>query len=153
MMEIDYNKLKLCKVTEKNVRQICDLSVRDDQKTFVAPNSVSIAQAYFSKCAWFRAIYYDKIPIGFVMLEDQSEKPEYYLWRFMIDSEYQGKGFGRRAIKLIINHVKSRPKTTELWTSVIQEKGGPQGFYEKLGFELTGQYEEDEAIMRHILHS
>ena len=153
MVKIDYHNLILCKITDKNVSQICDLSVRDDQKIFVAPNSVSIAQAYFSKFAWFRAIYYNKNPIGFVMLEDQPQKPEYYLWRFMIDSGYQGKGYGRRAIELIINYVRSRPKATELLTSVLQEKGGPQGFYEKLGFELTGEYEEGEAMMRLGFHS
>ena len=152
-MEIDYNKLKLIKVTGDTVRQVCDLSVRDDQKIFVAPNSISIAQAYFSKHAWFRAIYYNKTPIGFIMLEDQPDKPEYYLWRFMIDWKHQGKGFGRHAIELIINHVKNRPKATELLTSVLQEKGGPQGFYEKIGFELTGEYEEGEALMRLVFNS
>jgi hypothetical protein len=35
----------------------------------------------------------------------------------------------------------------------LQEKGGPQGFYEKIGFELTGQYEEGEALMRLVFHS
>ena len=40
----------------------------EHQKQFVAPNAVSIAQAYFSKEAWFRAIYADDTAIGFVML-------------------------------------------------------------------------------------
>ena len=33
----------------------------------------------------------------------------------------------------------------------ITGEGSPQGFYEKLGFKLTGEYEEEEAIMRLIL--
>jgi len=146
---VDKNSVvTLSEVTEDTVRDICRLSVREEQQKFVAPNSVSIAQAYFSNFAWFRAIYADKTPVGFLMLEDQPEKPEYYLWRFMIDARYQGMDFGRRAIELLVVHVKTRPNATELLTSVHQDEGGPQGFYEKLGFKLTGEYEEGEAMLR-----
>jgi len=142
------SKVTLREINEETVRTICDLSVRDDQKKFVAPNAVSIAQAYFSKHAWFRAIYADETPVGFLMLEDQPAKPEYYLWRFMIDARYQGMAFGRRAMELLIRHVETRPDASELLTSVHQAEGGPQGFYERLGFRLTGEYEEGEAILR-----
>lgn len=145
------SKVTLREITEDTVRAICDLSVRNQQRKFVAPNAVSIAQAYFSKHAWFRAIYAEEKPIGFLMIEDRPEKPEYYLWRFMIDARYQSMGFGCRAMTLLIEHVKNRPNATELLTSVHQAEGGPQGFYEKLGFELTGEYEEGEALMRLIL--
>jgi len=85
------------------------------------------------------------------MLEDKPEEAEYYLWRFMIDARYQSMGFGRRSLLLLIDRVKTRPNATELLTSVVQGEGSPQGFYEKLGFKLTGEYEEEEAIMRLIL--
>ena len=142
------SKVTLREITADTVRVICSLSVREEQRKFVAPNAVSIAQAYFSKHAWFRAIYADETPVGFLMLEDQSEKPEYYLWRFMIDARYQGMGFGCRALKLLIEHVRARPNATELLTSVHQAEGGPEGFYERMGFELTGEWEESEAMMR-----
>jgi diamine N-acetyltransferase len=130
------------------VRTICELSVTEYQRQFVAPNAVSIAQAYFSRLAWFRAIYADETPVGFVMLHDEPERPEYYLWRFMIDQRYQKMDFGRRAMEFMIEHVKSRPNATEFLTSVVQADGGPQGFYEKLGFKLTGEFDEGEAVMR-----
>ena len=142
------SEVTLREIDEETVRTVCDLSVRDDQRKFVAPNAVSIAQAYFSKHAWFRAIYADETPVGFLMLEDQPDKPEYYLWRFMIDASYQGMAFGKQAMVLLIEHVKTRPNATELLTSVHQAEGGPQGFYEKLGFRLTGECEEGEAMMR-----
>jgi diamine N-acetyltransferase len=140
--------ISLREVTADTVRDICRLDVSAEQRRFVAPNAVSIAQAYFSEHAWFRAIYADDTPIGFVMLEDQPDKPEYYLWRFMIDARYQGRGWGYRAMELIIDHVRTRPRATEFLTSVLQAEGGPQGFYEKLGFRLTGEYEDGEAMMR-----
>ena len=147
----DRSKVTLREITADSVRTICQLSVHDEQQKFVAPNGISIAQAYFSKYAWFRAIYADTTPIGFLMLEDKPEEAEYYLWRFMIDARYQGMGFGRRSLLLLIDRVKTRPNATELLTSVVQGEGSPQGFYEKLGFKLTGEYEEEEAIMRLIL--
>lgn len=140
--------VSLREVTADTVREICDLAVRDDQKGFVAPNAVSIAQAYFSKEAWFRAVYADDAPVGFVMLYDDPEKPEYFLWRFMIDARYQSMDFGRRALRIVIDHVRQRPNATELLTSVVQEEGGPQAFYERLGFALTGAFEDGEALMR-----
>jgi diamine N-acetyltransferase len=142
------SKVTLREITAETVRAICGLAVREDQQQFVAPNAVSIAQAHFSEHAWFRAIYADETPVGFAMLEDQPEVPEYYLWRFMIDARYQRMNFGRRALALVIAHVRTRPNATEFLTSVVQAPGGPQPFYERSGFEPTGEYEEGEAILR-----
>ena len=141
----------LREVNEDTVRDICNLAVRADQQKFVAPNAVSIAQAHFSEHAWFRAIYACDSPVGFLMLEEHPEKPEYYLWRFMLDARYQRMGFGKRAIALVVDHVRTRPGATEFITSVHQAEGGPQPFYEGLGFELTGEFEDGEAIMRFVL--
>jgi len=138
----------LREITADTVRAICNLQVHEKQQQFVAPNAVSIAQAYFSNHAWFRAIYADESPVGFLMLEDHPEKPEYYLWRLMIGANYQGMGFGLQAMKLVIGHVRQRPGATEFLTSVHQADGGPQGFYEHLGFELTGECEDGEAMLR-----
>ncbi len=146
-----HSKVTLQEITADTVRTICNLSVRDEQQKFVTPNAVSIAQAYFSEYAWFRAIYANITPIGFLMLADKPEEAEYYLWRFMIDARYQGMGFGHRALLLLIDRVKTRPNATQLLTSVVQGEGSPQGFYEKLGFKLIGEYEEEEAIMKLIL--
>ncbi|MBD3235975.1 MAG: GNAT family N-acetyltransferase [Candidatus Eisenbacteria bacterium] len=140
--------IELREIDAQTVRSICDLAVRQDQRRFVAPNAVSIAQAHFSPHAWFRAIYAGAEPVGFVMLEEQPEKPEYYLWRFMIDARYQNRGDGRRALELVVARVRTLPGATELLTSVHQAPGSPQPFYEKLGFRLTGEYEEGEALMR-----
>ena len=145
------SKITLREITADTVRAICKLAVTEHQNQFVASNPVSIAQAYFEKKAWFRAICADETPVGFVMLYDDAEKPEYFLWRFMIDARYQGMGFGRQAIGLLVDHVRTRPKATVLMTSVIQKPGGPQEFYEKQGFVLTGEYEEGEALLRYDL--
>jgi diamine N-acetyltransferase len=138
----------LREVTWETLDDILALKVADEQRKFVADNARSIAQAHFCSHAWFRAIYADEVPVGFIMLDDQPDKPEYYLWRLMIDHRYQRKGYGRRAVELLIDYVKTRPNATELLTSIHEAEGDPGGFYRKLGFEFTGKYEEGEAMMR-----
>jgi GNAT superfamily N-acetyltransferase len=135
-------------VTPESVRAVCRLTVRPDQERFVAPNAVSIAQAHFADHAWFRAVHAADTPVGFVMLAEEPERPRYYLWRFMIDHRYQRLGFGARAMALVIEHVRGLPGATELLLSVVQEPGGPQPFYEGLGFRATGAYEGTEAVLR-----
>lgn len=140
--------VSLREVTKETVRGICNLKVRDNQNKFVAPNAVSIAQAYFFDTAWFRAIYADDTPVGFIMLEKNTEKPEYFLWRMMIDARYQGEGFGREAMLLLIDHVRSLPNAAELITSCVPGEGSPEGFYSKLGFRRTGKMYDEEVEMR-----
>lgn len=146
---IDRNAtVTLREITAETLGSILRLKVATEQEGFVANNAVSIAQAHFSNYAWFRAIYADETPVGFVMLHDEPEKPEYYLWRYMIDARYQRMGFGRQALQQLIEHVKTRPNATELLLSYVQKEGGPQPFYESLGFEHTGRIVDGEVEMR-----
>jgi diamine N-acetyltransferase len=144
----DEPTVTLREVTSETVRAICRLEVRPEQRGYVAPNAVSIAQAYFEPRAWFRAVYADETPAGFVMLHDDPEKPEYYLWRFMIDAEHQGRGYGRAALDLLVDYVRSRPGATELFSSYVPGDDGPGGFYLRYGFVETGEVEGDEVVIR-----
>jgi len=149
---IDRNAtVTLREVTKETVRAILRLKVTPEQEQFVANNAISISEAYFTPQAWFRAIYADETPVGFMMLYDDPEDkegPVYYLWRFLIDARYQKMGFGRQAIRLLVEHVKTRPNATELLLSYVPKAGGPQPFYESLGFEHTGKEHDGELEMR-----
>lgn len=140
--------IELRKLTQSNYRDILKLKVADSQTGFVASNAISLAQALFHPEAWYRGIYYGDTAVGFVMLEIDTEKPEYYLWRYMIDENFQGKGYGSKALALVIEYVKGLPNSQELILSYVPEKGNPKGFYEKLGFVDTGKMEEGELIMK-----
>lgn len=141
--------ITLREITKETLRPILDLEVAQQQKSFVAPNAVSIAQAYFEpEAAWFRAIYADATAVGFVMVDDDPENAEYGLWRFMIDQRYQGLGFGQRALQLVIDHIRSRPGAKEFFTSCVPGDGSPCPFYEKMGFVYTGEVDDGELVMR-----
>ena len=87
----------LREITKENWRDILRLKVAPHQEQFVASNAASIAEAHFNpEVAWFRAIYAGDVPVGFLMLEDDVAQQEYFLWRFMIGEQYQGRGTGER---------------------------------------------------------
>ena len=144
--------VSLREITQETVNFILNLRVAKEQEQFVASNAVSIAEAHFSAEAWFRAIYADETPVGFLMLSDQPDKGEYFLWRFMVDVQHQGKGYGRRALELLIDHVKTRPNAKELFLSHVPGPGSPEGFYRKLGFEHTSEQAGEELVMKLTLH-
>jgi len=143
-------EVSLREITSETVIQICKLSdtLSESQKKMVAPNAISIAQAHFSDKAWFRAIYADETAVGFIMLYDDQDNPEYFLWRLMIAGPYQGKGYGRKATELLVEYVKTRPGARELSTSYVPIVGGPEGFYRKMGFEPTGEVDDGEIVVR-----
>ena len=141
-------KIVLREVDKDNFKAIIRLRVKKDQEQFVAPNVQSVAEAYFSDEAWFRAIYADDEPVGFVMLSLAPEKAEYFLWRFMIDAKHQSSGLGSRSLKLVIDHIRSLPNARALYTSHIEGEGSPAEFYAKLGFRYTDEVEDGELLMK-----
>ena len=144
----EHSVITLREITTDTVRSICYLDVSETQRRNVAPNAHSIAQAYFEPKAWFRAIYADETPVGFLMLYEDPEIPEYFLWRYMIDARYQYLGFGRQALDLIIAHVRTLPGAKELKLSCHPGEDGPEEFYRKVGFSLTGEWMGNEEVMR-----
>ena len=144
-------EVTLREITEETLRAVLKLEVSDEQKRFVASNAVSIAQAHFSEHAWFRAIYARDEPVGFVMLYLDQDTPLYGVWRLMIAKEHQRKGYGREAMRQVIEYAKSLPGARELMVSYEPGDGNPSPFYEKLGFVETGEMMGEEKVMKRTL--
>ena len=140
--------VSLREVTKDNLSDILRLKVKPEQDKFVASNAVAIAQAHFEEKAWFRAIYADETPVGFLMLYDDPDTNDYFLWRFMIDSRYQGKHFGEKALGQLIEYVRALPGATELLVSYVPEEGNPEPFYTDAGFIPTGEVHDGENVMK-----
>ncbi len=144
--------VELREITADTVRAICSLQVSPAQAGFVAPNAVSLAQALFSPEAWFRAIYADGEPAGFLMLYDERLRaeapaaPALVLWRFMVDARFQGRGVGRAALKQLIERLRAEG-VAELRTSYVPGEGCPEPFYRGLGFVPTGELDEGEIVL------
>ena len=132
--------LSLREVTAASVRAICALKVTDSQSGYVAANAVSIAQAYFEPTAAFRAAYAEETPVGFIMWRPDSDDPDRVtsLWRFMIDRDHQGKGYGKAALELWLQQ-RREDGIRSVTTSVVLGPASPLAFYRSLGFDLTGE--------------
>lgn len=138
-------------ITKENYREIIKLSVRDNQKHQVATNAVSLAQAFFEGNGIYKGIYADHEPVGFLMVDVEKKddgKQEYALWRFMIDKNHQGKGFGKKALDLIINYSKEQTGQEEFYLSCVPGEGSAEGFYENYGFQFTGEVDEGEKVYK-----
>ena len=131
------NSIRLEKVNAKNVWELLELTVSEEQKSFVARNDVSIIEAYTTVTANGHAfpfgIYDEEKPVGFLMIgfgvdDYWDDAPEiaggnYFLWRLMIDKAYQKKGYGRKAVRMAIDFVRTLPcgPADYLWTSYEPE--------------------------------
>ncbi len=140
--------VNLRRVSESNVRDIIRLEVGEPQREYVAPNSVSIAEAAHTTDRWERAIYVGDVPVGYVLLSEDRIKPRYFLWRMMIDHRYQRRGYGRAAMRHVIDYVAALPGASELFVSYVPGDDGPHAFYESVGFVDTGVEYDGEWEMR-----
>jgi diamine N-acetyltransferase len=137
-------------INQDSLRAVLDLTVAPEQEEYVAANARSIAEAYFEPHAWFRAVYANEAPVGFVML--YRDPPTFWVWRFMIDAAHQGKGFGRDAMELIVDEAR-KDAADEVKLSFHPGEHSPQDFYARLGFVETGEVEHGEIVMARSLGS
>jgi GNAT superfamily N-acetyltransferase len=101
---------------------------------------------------WYRAIYADDRPVGFVMLSWNvtPEPPRiigpWFLWKLLVDEQYQRRGYGREAVREVAD-IAGANGAVELLTSCVQGEGGPEPFYRRLGFSPTGELDENGEII------
>jgi len=69
-MPIPESTVSLRVISADNVRDVIRLSVSSEQERLVAPNAVSMAEAFATTKVWVRATYPDDTPVGFAMLSD-----------------------------------------------------------------------------------
>lgn len=146
-------------VNDDNFKAVIRLSdtLSPYQKTCVADNAISLAQAYLHrKSAWPRAIYAGKEPVGFIMVNlnvcdfPEEDRPSAYLWRFMIAGPHQGKGYGRAALDELVARLRKQQKKT-LYLSCEMEGPMPYEFYLKYGFLDTNTVEDGEEVLKLFL--
>jgi diamine N-acetyltransferase len=141
-------------ITDENRESVEALRVSPAQEQFVSSVADSLLEAAEEPDgrAIFWAVYADDMPVGFVMISDEVGSPGYvphYLWKLLVDERYQRQGFGTAVLDLIVEYFRGRPGVEEIWTSAGQGEGSPIPFYERYGFEQTGEIVfEDEVLLR-----
>ena len=154
--------LKLKKINRNNIGEILKLEVFDNQKSFVATNSSSIIEAYIAitnnNDVFTFGIYKYDTPIGFLMIgfdvnsDDEGAprivKGNYNIWRLMIGKNFQGKGFGKKAMNLAIEFVNTFPCGTAkyCWLSYESDNEVARQLYKSVGFIETEEKDGEEIV-------
>ena len=138
--------LRLTDVTEENWLEVASLSVRDDQKRFLAPAIGILARGYvYRRCnGRVFVLEQDGIVVGVALVRDFTEEPlGYDLQQFMIDQRYQGRGYGSAALGLILETLRRENRFDHVEVCVKKDDAAAIRLYEKHGFVDSGYVDED----------
>ena len=163
------DQLHLEKITYLNWHDVEDLRLAKEQKCYLPDNVSNLALAGVIREAGFQVftfgIYRGEKPVGFTMIgydipydpdDDLNVKyrftrSSYYIWRFMIDKRYQGRGYGREAMQLILDFIKTGPcrKAEFAWISYSPENTVARRLYASFGFKEVPEANnpENEEIL------
>lgn len=141
-------------ITEDNFLDAFHLKLRKDQEEFVSHPIRSLAQAYVyrNQCQPF-GIYQDEEMVGYVMVIYDYDVPEYDIWHMMIDEARQGRGYGKEALKRVLEYIETKPfgESNRVVLTCNQQNIPGLRLYRSLGFQETGNVDEDEIEMVKIL--
>jgi GNAT superfamily N-acetyltransferase len=143
-------------ISDANRDAVVALHAGPAEGTFVSSVADSLDEAEDTPegSPWYRAVYADDEPVGFVMLSwDVTPQPPeiigpWFLWKLIVDERHQRRGIGRAIVEEVVRLIRAQG-ATELFTSHVVAEGGPDEFYERLGFVPTGTYDPaGERILR-----
>lgn len=140
-------------ITSDNYSQVLNLKITPEQEAakFVSPVVRSLADAWFYRdegIAYPKAVYEDEDLVGFIMYELDTEEQQVFIWRFLIDQRYQGKGYGRQTIETVLAMAKEQAKITKVVADYVDGNEPMKKILLDLGFEETGFNKE---INEHIM--
>lgn len=143
--------VELREITEDNLEECIALVVADEQSQYIASNEGSLKEAENNtNVARPFAIYIDDKIVGFTMFafDEEYEDPNdrYWLWRFMIDKNLQGRGYGRLALEEIIKYFKDNG-ANNIKLSTKESNVKALSLYHKFGFKENGEMNDEETVL------
>lgn len=124
------------------------LKVSKEQEPYVANSTTMLARAYAYRNSRSHAlyIYEDEIPVGMVLYHDEESLGAYVFSEIFIDEQFQGNGYGRTAMKLVLDNMKKDGKYSKVVLCYIEGNHAAKKLYEGFGF-VEVERDEDEVIM------
>lgn len=142
--------VKIIELDSENWYDCCNLEVAENQKKYMEPNAVSIAQSKFEPSLKPYAIYSDDKVAGFLMYNSVPEELDgYWIYRIMVDQAYQGKGIGKAASKLMIDKMAESLQAKKIVVGYHPENTGAHKLYASLGFVDNGdRFGREMAVVK-----
>ena len=139
-------RVQLKPVDRDNWRAMVRLKTRPGQEHFVSTPAWSLSSCYVRKYG----DNYEYTPmviadgdtiVGYVTLVcDPASFEDYWIDDIMIDAIYQGHGYGRAAMKLVLAMLQQRyRKCRTIKLTCFRGNDNAAALYKSLGFELTGE--------------
>ncbi len=169
-MNTENTNVRLVKVDTANFHALLDLAPFESQYNFVADNCFSLAEAYVNitngRYAQPFGIYDGDTPVGFLMIgfdivdeeTDREKYPflanNYLIWRIMIDKDHQKKGYGKAAMKLALDFIRTWPcgEAENCWLSYEPENDAARKLYQSFGFveaeKIPEGWDEIPAVLK-----
>ncbi len=140
--------LRLVDIDRYNYLSVLDLSAAPEQREVGATNQYSLAQAYAQPECVPLALYAENRPVGFAMYCLDEDDHQYWIYRLMIDQRYQGVGYGREAMHLLINRIRGLSDEEHQRVYISFEPGNEiaKALYESLGFIPDGRVLYGEVV-------
>lgn len=138
--------IHLEKITKDNHRKFIRLKVKSEQNKFVADNSNILARAYaYIDEAKVYCIYNDDEPVGLALVRASVDFDAYIFDQMMIGKKFQGIGYGKTAIKLILDELKKEKKFDKVLLCYVEGDNIARDLYASLGFKHNGIVDECEG--------
>lgn len=80
-----------------------------------------------------------------------NEEDRYWLWQFTVDKSYQNKGYGTKAMEIIVEQFR-RKSVPVITLSTKPGNDNALRLYKKFGFTLTDETNGDEVILKKYIH-
>jgi len=153
--------VSLRKIDNGNIWDIARLKVREDQEWLVTSAQDSIIEAWGTVASGGWAlplgIYDDDKPVGFTMFtfgdnpcnwNPEIAHDNYEVNRFLIDQRYQHMGYGKAAIRLVVDYVRTLPAgpADYCWIGYKPSNNIAAKLYASAGFIPTDMKNYDETI-------
>lgn len=138
--------LQLCEVTAENWQSVALLSVEQEQAEFIESNSFSIAQSRFEPHWKSVGLYDQKTLVGFAMFGQDNATKEVWLDRFMIDKNYQGRGYAKKFLPILMSTIKQQYECDKIYLSISPSNEVAQRLYESHGFQMNGEIDDTGVV-------
>lgn len=148
-------QLSLSPITPENLSQVLALDVLPRQRQHIETTQECLDEAA-TDARWRPvAIYADDTVVGFAMYGafpswlDADKNQQVWLDRLLIDRRFQGHGYGRGALRLLLDTLEQDYATDTIFLSVYGDNAQAIALYEEVGFAFTGELDtKGEKVMR-----
>lgn len=144
-------RVTLREIDQDNIDLVADLRVAESQKFHVASVGKTLWQAGQRRDMWVRAICAGAEPVGLVALVQRKPAPgeerfEMHFARLLVDARHQGRGHGREAVRLAIEHARALPGCSGMKISHMPSNREAGRLYGEFGFRYTGAADKDGEL-------